>query len=102
MIAQVRREKESAIDSQDFEKAAALRDTEKQLRDKRAAREKEWKADDTVVVAEINEEVIAEALSIMSGVSSAGIADGNQSGRRDPPYPSAAMTDDDREIWAMA
>ena len=30
-IAQVRKEKESAIDSQDFEKAAALRDTEKQL-----------------------------------------------------------------------
>ena len=30
-IAQVRREKESAIDSQDFEKAAALRDNEKQL-----------------------------------------------------------------------
>ena len=30
-IAGVRREKESAIDSQDFEKAAALRDTEKQL-----------------------------------------------------------------------
>src|SRR5579875_3426369 len=30
-IAQVRREKESAIDSQDFEKAAALRDKEKQL-----------------------------------------------------------------------
>src|SRR5207342_2623294 len=30
-IADVRREKESAIDSQDFEKAAALRDDEKQL-----------------------------------------------------------------------
>ena len=101
-IAQVRKEKESAIDSQDFEKAAALRDTEKQLLDKKAAREKEWKADDMDVVAEVNEEVIAEALSIMSGVSSAGIADGNQSGRQDPPYPSAAMTDDDREIWAMA
>ena len=35
-IAQVRREKESAIDSQDFEKAAALRDTEKQLLAKKA------------------------------------------------------------------
>ena len=42
-IADVRREKESAIDSQDFEKAASLRDTEKQLIDKKDAREKEWK-----------------------------------------------------------
>ena len=42
-IAQVRREKESAIDSQDFEKAAALRDNEKQLIAKKETREKEWK-----------------------------------------------------------
>ena len=41
-IAQVRREKESAIDSQDFEKAIALRDNEKQLIAKKDAREKEW------------------------------------------------------------
>ena len=45
-IAQVRREKESAIDSQDFEKAAALRDTDKQLLAKKATREKERKAGD--------------------------------------------------------
>jgi ATP-dependent Clp protease ATP-binding subunit ClpA len=31
-IATTRREKESAIDAQDFEKAASLRDTEKQSR----------------------------------------------------------------------
>jgi ATP-dependent Clp protease ATP-binding subunit ClpC len=43
-IAEVRREKESAIDAQDFEKAAALRDQEKQLLAKKAEREKEWKA----------------------------------------------------------
>ena len=42
-IADVRREKESAIDSQDFEKAAALRDNEKQLIEKKDLREKEWK-----------------------------------------------------------
>jgi len=41
-IAQVRREKESAIDQQDFEAAAALRDKETQLLAARAAREKEW------------------------------------------------------------
>jgi hypothetical protein len=38
----VRREKEAAIDRQDFEAAAALRDKEKQLLAARAAREKEW------------------------------------------------------------
>ena len=67
-IAQVRREKESAIDSQDFEKAAALRDTEKQLLAKKTSREKEWKAGDMDVVAEVNEELIAEVLATATGI----------------------------------
>src|ERR1017187_9945997 len=67
-IADVRREKESAIDSQDFEKAAALRDTEKQLIDKKDAREKEWKAGDMDTVAEVNEELIAEVLATATGI----------------------------------
>ena len=41
-ITQVRREKEAAIDRQDFEAAAALRDKETQLLAARAAREREW------------------------------------------------------------
>ena len=41
-IAQVRREKEAAIDRQDFEAAVALRDKEMQLLAARTAREKEW------------------------------------------------------------
>jgi hypothetical protein len=40
----VRREKESAIDSQDFEAAAALRDKEKEVIDRRISREKGWSA----------------------------------------------------------
>src|SRR5499425_1156762 len=67
-IAQVRRDKESAIDSQDFEKAAQLRDNEKQLIAKKAAREKEWKAGDMDVVAEVNEELIAEVLATATGI----------------------------------
>ena len=43
-IAQVRHEKEAAIDTQDFETAAALRDQEKDLLTARASREKEWAA----------------------------------------------------------
>ena len=67
-IADVRREKESAIDSQDFEKAAALRDNEKQLIEKKDLREKEWKAGDMDAVAEVNEEMIAEVLATATGI----------------------------------
>ena len=67
-IAGVRREKESAIDSQDFEKAAALRDTEKQLTAKRNAREKEWKAGGMDTVAEVTAELIAEVLATATGI----------------------------------
>ena len=67
-IAQVRREKESAIDSQDFEKAGALRDNEKRLMAKKEAREKEWKAGDMDVVAVVNEELIAEVLAAATGI----------------------------------
>ncbi|MCP4893346.1 MAG: AAA family ATPase, partial [Actinomycetales bacterium] len=45
-IADARKEKESAIDAQDFEKAASLRDVEKNLLAEKAEREREWKAGD--------------------------------------------------------
>ncbi|MBX5448244.1 MAG: ATP-dependent Clp protease ATP-binding subunit, partial [Acidothermus cellulolyticus] len=67
-IAAVRREKESAIDAQDFEKAAALRDKEKQLLAAKAQREREWKAGDMDVVAEVDEDLIAEVLSAATGI----------------------------------
>src|SRR5213083_2998105 len=67
-IAQVRRDKESAIDSQDFEKAAQMRDNEKQLIAKKDLREKEWKAGDMDTVAEVNEELIAEVLATATGI----------------------------------
>ncbi len=67
-IADARREKESAIDEQDFEKAAALRDKEKQLIAERAEREKQWRAGDLDVVAEVDEEQIAEVLGNWTGI----------------------------------
>ncbi|RNL82003.1 ATP-dependent Clp protease ATP-binding subunit [Halostreptopolyspora alba] len=67
-IASVRHDKESAIDAQDFEKAASLRDDEKQLLNKKAQREKEWKAGDMDVVAEVTEELIAEVLATATGI----------------------------------
>jgi hypothetical protein len=67
-IAEVRRDKESAIDSQDFEKAHHLRDLEKQLVAEKAAREKDWKAGDMDVVAEVNEELIADIVAAATGI----------------------------------
>jgi ATP-dependent Clp protease ATP-binding subunit ClpC len=67
-IANVRREKESAIDAQDFERAANLRDDEKKLINAKSEREKQWKAGDMDVVAEVDEELIAEVLSTATGI----------------------------------
>ena len=67
-IADVRREKESAIDAQDFEKAASLRDKEKTLLADKGKREQEWKAGDLDVVAEVDDEQIAEVLATWTGI----------------------------------
>src|SRR6187401_3261076 len=67
-IASVVREKESAIDGQDFEKAARLRDDEKNLRNEKAKREVEWKSGDMDVIAEVDEELIAEVLAASTGI----------------------------------
>src|SRR5213080_3958693 len=67
-IADVRREKESSIDAQDFEKAASLRDKEKTLLAEKAKREQEWKAGDLDVVAEVDDEQIAEVLATWTGI----------------------------------
>ena len=67
-IAEVRKEKESAIDGQDFEKAAALRDKEKTLMQEKIEKEKSWKAGDLDVVADVDEELIAEVLSTATGI----------------------------------
>src|SRR3954465_13782166 len=67
-ISDVRREKESAIDAQDFEKAARLRDQEKQLLGQRSEREKQWKSGDLDVIAEVDDEQIAEVLANWTGI----------------------------------
>ena len=41
-IARARRERESAVDAQDYENAAALRDREKGLLAEKVARQEEW------------------------------------------------------------
>ena len=67
-IANARKEKESAIDGQDFELAATLRDKEKTLIIEKQEAEKNWKATDLDKVTEVDEELIAQVLSISTGI----------------------------------
>ncbi len=67
-IANARKEKESAIDGQDFEKAASFRDLEKTLSTEKSEAEKNWKATDLDKVTEVDEELIAQVLSIATGI----------------------------------
>jgi ATP-dependent Clp protease ATP-binding subunit ClpC len=67
-IAEVRMKKESAIDAQDFERAARLRDEERKLLEEKAAREREWKTGEMDVLSEVDEEEIAEVLSAWTGI----------------------------------
>ena len=67
-IAEARKAKESAIDGQDFEGAASLRDKEKTLIAEKADAEKNWKATDLDKVTEVDEELIAQVLSASTGI----------------------------------
>jgi ATP-dependent Clp protease ATP-binding subunit ClpC len=67
-IANARKEKESAIDGQDFELAATLRDKEKTLIGEKHEAEKNWKATDLDKVTEVDEELIAQVLSASTGI----------------------------------
>ena len=67
-IANARKEKESAIDGQDFELAATLRDKEKNLIAEKHDAEKNWKATDLDKVTEVDEELIAQVLSLSTGI----------------------------------
>ncbi|MEA5055536.1 MAG: ATP-dependent Clp protease ATP-binding subunit [Propionicimonas sp.] len=67
-IASVRLNKEAAIDAQDFELAARLRDDERKLLLARSEKEEAWKIGDQDVPAEVDEEAIAEVLSSATGI----------------------------------
>lgn len=67
-IAEVRRNKEAAIDDQDFEKAASLRDEESKLADERKAKEEAWKGGESDEIAEVGDQEIAEVLAMSTGI----------------------------------
>ncbi len=67
-IEQTRRDKETAIEQQDFEKAAGLRDAERKLTQKKRELEDSWKDSEDVEAAEIGEDEIADIVSMWTGI----------------------------------
>ena len=67
-IVEVRRNKEAAIDDQDFEKAALLRDEESKLSEERKAKEEAWKGGESDEIAEVGDQEIAEVLAMSTGI----------------------------------
>ncbi len=67
-ITRVRREKDQAIENQKFEQAAKLRDKERDLLDKKSAKEMEWKSAGVDLFDEVDEEAIAEVVALWTGI----------------------------------
>ncbi len=67
-ISGVRKEKEAAIEAQEFEKAANLRDKERKLSHKKLELEDAWKTSDEGMRASIGEDEIAEIVSMWTGI----------------------------------
>jgi ATP-dependent Clp protease ATP-binding subunit ClpC len=67
-IEALRKQKEQAIDDQDFEGAASLRDQESQLTKQRAEKEEAWKNGGMDTAAVVDGDLIAEVLSKSTGI----------------------------------
>jgi ATP-dependent Clp protease ATP-binding subunit ClpC len=67
-LRRVRAEKEAAIEAQEFEKAAALRDKEKQVIAEKREMEEEWLKPEARRLVEVTEREIADVVSMWTGV----------------------------------
>jgi len=67
-LEEVRKEKDAAVQSQEFEKAAALRDTEQKLREQLEETKKNWKAKQGQENSEVTVDDIALVVSSWTGV----------------------------------
>ncbi|HLQ80806.1 MAG TPA: ATP-dependent Clp protease ATP-binding subunit [Brachybacterium sp.] len=67
-IEETRKRKEEAIDGQDFELAASLRDEEQKLKSERDEKETAWRHGESDAVTTVSEEVIAEVLAASTGI----------------------------------
>ena len=67
-IAEIVEKKKQAVENQDFELAGSLRDEEKELLDRRTELMEQIKAEGVDLFDEVDEEAIAEVLSIWTGI----------------------------------
>jgi len=67
-IESTRREKEAAIEAQEFEKAANLRDKERRLTNKKRELEEQWESGESGERPSIGEEEIADIVSMWTGI----------------------------------
>ena len=67
-IEKVRKDKEDAIEGQEFEKAASLRDKERKLTQKKRELEEEWRSQEQVEQPQIGEDEIADIVSMWTGI----------------------------------
>jgi ATP-dependent Clp protease ATP-binding subunit ClpC len=67
-IEKVRKDKEAAIEAQEFEKAASLRDKERKLTQKKRELEESWRENEGEEQPEIGEEEIADIVSMWTGI----------------------------------
>ncbi len=67
-ISEVRRAKEAAIDQQDFERAASLRDEEQKLAARRQEKEDNWRGAGETEILEVTEDEIAQVLAMSTGI----------------------------------
>jgi ATP-dependent Clp protease ATP-binding subunit ClpC len=67
-IENVRKDKEAAIENQEFEKAASLRDKERKLSQKKRELEEQWRNEEQVEQPSIGEEEIADIVSMWTGI----------------------------------
>ena len=67
-IEKVRKDKEDAIEAQEFEKAASLRDKERKLTQKKRELEESWRENETAEQPEIGEDEIADIVSMWTGI----------------------------------
>jgi ATP-dependent Clp protease ATP-binding subunit ClpC len=67
-IAKVRKDKELAIEKQNFEQAKKFREKEEDLLQRKVAKEQEWRAEGVDLFDVVDEEVIAEVLANWTGI----------------------------------
>ncbi len=67
-IAKARKDKELAIEKQNFEQAKKLREKEEELLQRKATKEQEWRAEGVDLFDVVDEEVIAEVLANWTGI----------------------------------